>query len=158
MLSKRVLLLGAALASFSAMMVGGAFAFSAATDSDTSDLVDVADPVAPDLTLENHVTTIPANGAPNKIDDIFHVDNDSNYAWALTQLDVNQSSATTTGTCAAFDYSLDGGVDSVGSLAIAVPSAAASTTYSLFLSIPSSGTQADCQITGGVVTGTFQIP
>lgn len=156
MLSKRVLLLGAALASFSAMMVGGAFAFSSVQKIDTSAAVAVADPVDPELDLVQTDGVIPADGQYHAVDDIQHRTTDTAYAWQLTQLDVT-GNGTSSGTCGTHDYTLAGPADSLPSLTVAVPTTWGTTGYSLYLSIASTNTEVGCQISGGEVTATFQI-
>ena len=161
MLKKRMLLLAASLAAFGAVMVGGAFAFTPVSTSDSSVAVDVEDPVTPDFNVLPNAgpVSIVADGNWNNVATLNHQDNDANYNWTLTTLDITTSPVTWTGTCGAFGYRLNDGVNTGDPISpgLSVP-AVLTTAAWLQLQVPATGTEADCQVGGVTIQATFSTP
>ncbi|MCC7364952.1 MAG: hypothetical protein IT303_11330 [Dehalococcoidia bacterium] len=100
MLKKRTLLLGAALAAFGAMMVGGAFAIDTATKtSGQSGTVGITGINAGNLAVQiGGVNDVVASGNPEKAADVQANDADTNYVYSVSGLDIDQPGSFT-GTC-----------------------------------------------------------
>ncbi len=158
MLKKRTLLLGAALAAFGATAISGAFAFGAVNTSDTSEDVDVIDPVNPVFDAVQTANAIVADNNWPKVADLKHSTSDTNYTWNLTDLAIAHEGSQINPACGLWDYAMTGAVNSVTGLAVVVPAAPASTGYDLFLKIPAAGTDATCKVSGATVQATFVIP
>ena len=142
-----------------AMKAGGALSFPEITASALSDTVEVVDPsdVLPDVNLKNHEDEIPADDAYHTIDDIWVSEYDPVYTYELTQLQVFSNGFVSLGTCGSHDYQLGTGSDLEAAIGYAFNGINNDTGRTLQLSIQASGTEPDCQISGGIVKAWFQI-